>query len=174
MSVQKLLQKDKFIISDMLLSFFFFLQGYLGEEACLDQTTESALLWRPFLNRRVWPHFEKCNCFPYNTQCAAFMREIIVQMMNWCCVTPAHWSLFFCNLTPGHACFLSAVIWINTSDPLCVIVQDDVQYGVNLDVTSYTNGKRETHNPPGRALPYSVWDFYEVKKKKLSMQLLDI
>lgn len=41
--------------------------------------------------------------------------------------------------------------------------QDDVQYGVNLDVTSYTNGKRETHNPPGRALPYTVWDFYEVQ-----------
>ncbi|KAL6486679.1 hypothetical protein MHYP_G00060710 [Metynnis hypsauchen] len=37
----------------------------------------------------------------------------------------------------------------------------NVQYGVNLDVTSYTNGKRETHNPPGRALPYTVWDFYE-------------
>uniref|UniRef100_A0A8C4ZB05 Bifunctional lysine-specific demethylase and histidyl-hydroxylase n=1 Tax=Gadus morhua TaxID=8049 RepID=A0A8C4ZB05_GADMO len=38
--------------------------------------------------------------------------------------------------------------------------KDDVQYGVNLDVTSYTNGKRDTHNPPGRALPFSVWDFY--------------
>ncbi|XP_056150550.1 ribosomal oxygenase 1 [Lampris incognitus] len=42
-----------------------------------------------------------------------------------------------------------------------ILRQDDVQYGVNLDVTSYTNGKRETHNPPGRALPYTVWDFYE-------------
>ncbi|KAA0708234.1 Ribosomal oxygenase 1 [Triplophysa tibetana] len=39
--------------------------------------------------------------------------------------------------------------------------EENVQYGVNLDVTSYTNGKRETHNPPGRALPYAVWDFYE-------------
>ncbi|XP_016362393.1 bifunctional lysine-specific demethylase and histidyl-hydroxylase NO66 isoform X1 [Sinocyclocheilus anshuiensis] len=42
-----------------------------------------------------------------------------------------------------------------------ILRNDDVQYGVNLDVTSYTNGKRETHNPPGRALPYTVWDFYE-------------
>lgn len=40
--------------------------------------------------------------------------------------------------------------------------QEDVQYGVNLDVTSYTNGMRETHNLPGRALPYTVWDFYKV------------
>ncbi|KAK2856066.1 hypothetical protein Q5P01_004801 [Channa striata] len=39
--------------------------------------------------------------------------------------------------------------------------EEDVQYGVNLDITSYTNGKRETHNPPGRALPFTVWDFYE-------------
>lgn len=42
-----------------------------------------------------------------------------------------------------------------------ILRRDDVQYGVNLDVTSYTNGKRETHNPPGRALPFTVWDFYE-------------
>uniref|UniRef100_A0A8C1Q9J1 Bifunctional lysine-specific demethylase and histidyl-hydroxylase n=1 Tax=Cyprinus carpio TaxID=7962 RepID=A0A8C1Q9J1_CYPCA len=42
-----------------------------------------------------------------------------------------------------------------------ILRNNDVQYGVNLDVTSYTNGKRETHNPPGRALPYTVWDFYE-------------
>ncbi|CAL8317754.1 unnamed protein product [Merluccius merluccius] len=41
-----------------------------------------------------------------------------------------------------------------------ILREDDVQYGVNLDVTSYTNGKRETHNPPGRALPFTVWDFY--------------
>nr|XP_029131874.1 ribosomal oxygenase 1 isoform X2 [Labrus bergylta] len=42
-----------------------------------------------------------------------------------------------------------------------ILRQEDVQYGVNLDVTSYTNGKRETHNPPGRALPFTVWDFFE-------------
>lgn len=42
-----------------------------------------------------------------------------------------------------------------------ILRQEEVQFGVNLDVTSYTNGKRETHNPPGRALPYTVWDFYE-------------
>ncbi|XP_024912687.1 ribosomal oxygenase 1 isoform X2 [Cynoglossus semilaevis] len=42
-----------------------------------------------------------------------------------------------------------------------ILREEDVQYGVNLDVTSYTNGARETHNPPGRALPFTVWDFYE-------------
>ncbi|CAN9507904.1 unnamed protein product [Ophioblennius macclurei] len=42
-----------------------------------------------------------------------------------------------------------------------ILREDDVQFGVNLDVTSYTHGRRETHNPPGRALPFTVWDFYE-------------
>ncbi|XP_068198909.1 ribosomal oxygenase 1 isoform X2 [Antennarius striatus] len=42
-----------------------------------------------------------------------------------------------------------------------ILRQEDVQYGVNLDVTSYTDGTRKTHNPPGRALPFTVWDFYE-------------
>ncbi|XP_041831983.1 ribosomal oxygenase 1 isoform X2 [Melanotaenia boesemani] len=42
-----------------------------------------------------------------------------------------------------------------------ILREEDVQYGVNLDVTSYINGKRETHNPPGRALPFTAWDFYE-------------
>ncbi|XP_061559566.1 ribosomal oxygenase 1 isoform X3 [Phycodurus eques] len=42
-----------------------------------------------------------------------------------------------------------------------ILREEDVQYGVNLDVTSYTDSKRETHNPPGRALPFTVWDFYE-------------
>ncbi|KPI95894.1 Lysine-specific demethylase NO66 [Papilio xuthus] len=37
---------------------------------------------------------------------------------------------------------------------------DNIQYTKNLDITSYKNGKRETHNPVGRALPHIVWDFY--------------
>ncbi|XP_032441462.1 ribosomal oxygenase 1 isoform X1 [Xiphophorus hellerii] len=42
-----------------------------------------------------------------------------------------------------------------------ILRKENVQYGVNLDITSYVNGKRETHNPPGRALPFTVWDFYD-------------
>ncbi|XP_018590816.2 ribosomal oxygenase 1 [Scleropages formosus] len=51
-----------------------------------------------------------------------------------------------------------------------ILRDDDVQFGVNLDVTSYRNGKRETHNPPGRALPFTVWDFY---KNGCSLRLLN-
>ncbi|XP_068609757.1 ribosomal oxygenase 1 [Brachionichthys hirsutus] len=42
-----------------------------------------------------------------------------------------------------------------------ILRQEAVQYGVNLDVTSYTDGTRKTHNPAGRALPFTVWDLYE-------------
>lgn len=35
-----------------------------------------------------------------------------------------------------------------------------IEFTKNLDVTSYENGVRETHNPDGRALPGTVWGFY--------------
>ncbi|XP_009931481.2 ribosomal oxygenase 1 [Opisthocomus hoazin] len=36
----------------------------------------------------------------------------------------------------------------------------EVLFGAHLDVTSYAEGVRETHNPCGRALPAVAWDFY--------------
>ncbi|KAM9355485.1 ribosomal oxygenase 1 isoform 2-T2 [Pholidichthys leucotaenia] len=47
---------------------------------------------------------------------------------------------------------------------------EDVQYGVNLDVTSYFHDQRETHNPTGRALPFTVWDLY---KSGCSLRMLN-
>lgn len=35
-----------------------------------------------------------------------------------------------------------------------------VEFTKNLDITSYRNGVRETHNPEGRAMAPAVWDFY--------------
>ena len=37
----------------------------------------------------------------------------------------------------------------------------------NLDVTSYEHGKRETHNPFGRAFAPVVWDYYQVRYGRL-------
>ncbi|XP_065184624.1 ribosomal oxygenase 1-like [Sycon ciliatum] len=37
----------------------------------------------------------------------------------------------------------------------------DLEFGVNLDVTTYQDGKRETHNPHGIAYAPVVWDFYQ-------------
>ncbi|XP_071835273.1 ribosomal oxygenase 1-like isoform X2 [Apostichopus japonicus] len=41
-----------------------------------------------------------------------------------------------------------------------ILKENDVQYGKHLDVTTYTDGKRETHNPEGRAHAPVVWDYF--------------
>ncbi|XP_029211683.2 ribosomal oxygenase 1-like [Acropora millepora] len=51
--------------------------------------------------------------------------------------------------------------WFSTKEFDDILRQRCVQFSVNLDVTSYKNGVRETHNPRGRALAPVVWDFYE-------------
>lgn len=38
---------------------------------------------------------------------------------------------------------------------------NSIEFTKNLDVTSYENGIRETHNPEGRAMPGTVWEFYQ-------------
>ncbi|XP_063297432.1 ribosomal oxygenase 1 [Pelobates fuscus] len=58
----------------------------------------------------------------------------------------------------------------STSEFDRILRDDNVQFGVNLDVTSYTDGKRETHNPPGRALPLVVWDYF---RNGCSLRLLN-
>jgi len=41
-----------------------------------------------------------------------------------------------------------------------ILREQRVVFGKNLDVTSYSEGKRETHNPGGRVFPPVLWDFY--------------
>jgi len=41
-----------------------------------------------------------------------------------------------------------------------ILREQHVMYGKNLDITSYSDGKRETHNPQGRVFPPVLWDFY--------------
>ena len=42
-----------------------------------------------------------------------------------------------------------------------ILREQQVLYGKNLDVTSYSKEEgRETHNPPGRAFPAVVWDYF--------------
>nr|XP_005021755.4 LOW QUALITY PROTEIN: ribosomal oxygenase 1 [Anas platyrhynchos] len=49
----------------------------------------------------------------------------------------------------------------STADFDAILRSGEVQFGTHLDVTSYAEGVRETHNPVGRALPAVVWDFYQ-------------
>lgn len=51
--------------------------------------------------------------------------------------------------------------WFSTAELDQILRKENIQFGVNLDVTTYTNGKRETHNPPGRAHAAVVWDYYQ-------------
>ncbi|XP_058058620.1 bifunctional lysine-specific demethylase and histidyl-hydroxylase NO66 [Anopheles bellator] len=37
---------------------------------------------------------------------------------------------------------------------------NNIEYTKNIDITSYTDGQRETHNPEGRVLPPDMWHFY--------------
>ncbi|PNF17005.1 Ribosomal oxygenase 1 [Cryptotermes secundus] len=59
---------------------------------------------------------------------------------------------------------------ISTPDIDKMLRNYNVQFTKNLDVTSYSDGKRETHNPVGRALPSIVWDYY---KNGCSVRLLN-
>lgn len=39
--------------------------------------------------------------------------------------------------------------------------KNHIEFTKNIDITSYRNGERETHNPDGRAMSGTVWDFYK-------------
>ena len=45
--------------------------------------------------------------------------------------------------------------------------QERVNFTDNVDVVTYVNGKRETHNPTGRAYAPVVWDFFQASSAKL-------
>ncbi|XP_061172709.1 ribosomal oxygenase 1-like isoform X1 [Saccostrea echinata] len=51
--------------------------------------------------------------------------------------------------------------WFSTSELDRILREENIQFTTNLDVTTFTNGQRETHNPVGRAYPSTVWDFYQ-------------
>lgn len=41
-----------------------------------------------------------------------------------------------------------------------ILRENYILFTKNIDITSYINGIRETHNPSGRAVPTIVWDYY--------------
>ncbi|XP_012135363.1 bifunctional lysine-specific demethylase and histidyl-hydroxylase NO66 isoform X2 [Megachile rotundata] len=41
-----------------------------------------------------------------------------------------------------------------------ILRESYIMFTKNIDITSYENGVRETHNPAGRAVPSVVWDYY--------------
>ena len=52
--------------------------------------------------------------------------------------------------------------WFSTSELDLILRKNSLLFGENLDVVTYSrNGKRETHNPEGRAHASVVWDYYQ-------------
>ncbi|XP_064601898.1 ribosomal oxygenase 1-like [Liolophura sinensis] len=51
--------------------------------------------------------------------------------------------------------------WFSTKELDRILREEPIQFGVNLDITTYENGQRETHNPVGRAYAPVVWDYFQ-------------
>ncbi|XP_046577340.1 bifunctional lysine-specific demethylase and histidyl-hydroxylase NO66-like [Haliotis rubra] len=51
--------------------------------------------------------------------------------------------------------------WFTTSELDRILREENIQFGVNLDVTTFEKGVRETHNISGRAYAPVVWDYYQ-------------
>ncbi|XP_038191965.1 ribosomal oxygenase 1 [Arvicola amphibius] len=49
----------------------------------------------------------------------------------------------------------------STADLDSMLRHEDVQFGQHLDAARYIDGRRETLNPPGRALPAAAWSLYQ-------------
>lgn len=81
-----------------------------------------------------------------------------------------NYQLFFCFFSRKYwektplfierkkANYFSSLVSIKKIDTM--LRQNNIRFTKNIDITSYENGVRSTHNPEGRALPPVVWDFY--------------
>ncbi|KAH8303204.1 hypothetical protein KR059_003528, partial [Drosophila kikkawai] len=88
-------------------------------------------------------------------------RRILQWIMN-----PVKPDDFFSDFWEKNAClvqrknpkFFSELISFQMIDEM--LIRNHLEFTTNIDVTSYTDGKRETLNPEGRAKPPTVWGFY--------------
>ncbi|KAK3092611.1 hypothetical protein FSP39_004927 [Pinctada imbricata] len=51
--------------------------------------------------------------------------------------------------------------WFSTVELDKILRERNIQFTRNIDVTTYADGQRQTHNPQGRAFPSIVWDYYQ-------------
>ena len=54
---------------------------------------------------------------------------------------------------------------------LVVLSQERLQFTDNIDVVTYRDNKRETHNPVGRAFAPVVWDYFQVRSSNIQKRL---
>ncbi|XP_054828196.1 ribosomal oxygenase 1 [Eublepharis macularius] len=95
---------------------------------------------------------------PHSRAQAARLLEWLVAPLSPQSFFEQHWEKQPLLLRRGNPAYYQGLF--STAEFDAILRDHEVQFGVNLDVTSYEDGRRETHNPLGRALPAVVWDFY--------------
>ncbi|XP_015720108.1 ribosomal oxygenase 1 [Coturnix japonica] len=93
-------------------------------------------------------------------------RQRAAQLFRWLVAPVApeefarrHWERAPLLVRRGEPGYYAGLF--STAELDSILRGGDVHFGTHLDVTSYAEGVRETHNPVGRALPAVVWDFYQ-------------
>ncbi|XP_037936004.1 bifunctional lysine-specific demethylase and histidyl-hydroxylase NO66-like [Teleopsis dalmanni] len=69
-----------------------------------------------------------------------------------------YWEKNACFIKRQHANYYSTLISFEAIDKM--LLKNYIEFTKNIDVTSYENGVRMTHNPEGRAMPPVVWEHY--------------
>ncbi|XP_017064564.1 bifunctional lysine-specific demethylase and histidyl-hydroxylase NO66 [Drosophila eugracilis] len=88
-----------------------------------------------------------------------------LRILKWI-INPVKTDHFFNDFWEKNAClvqrknpkYYSDLISFKMIDEM--LIRHRLDFTINLDVTSYKNGKRETLNPEGRATPPTVWALY--------------
>lgn len=60
--------------------------------------------------------------------------------------------------------------WFSSEELDRILREHQLEFSVNIDITSYEDGERQTHNPSGRAYASNVWEFF---KEGCSVRLLN-
>lgn len=69
------------------------------------------------------------------------------------------WERNYLHIKRNDPTYFSSLISIPKIDTM--LRQNRVEFTKNIDITSFDNQIRMTHNPVGRALPPVVWDYYK-------------
>ncbi|XP_034109529.1 bifunctional lysine-specific demethylase and histidyl-hydroxylase NO66 [Drosophila albomicans] len=69
-----------------------------------------------------------------------------------------YWEQNACQVVRRKANYFSHLMSFPMIEEM--LLKNHLEFTTNIDITSYENGKRETHNPDGRAMPPTVWGYY--------------
>ncbi|XP_078000237.1 bifunctional lysine-specific demethylase and histidyl-hydroxylase NO66-like isoform X2 [Glandiceps talaboti] len=88
------------------------------------------------------------------------------KLFEWL-INPVKPSTFFSNLWEKKPLLVKRhsssynTGWFSTEELDRIVRENELEFSKNIDVTTYTDGKRETHNPVGRVHAPVLWDYYQ-------------